>query len=926
MRNSTTHRFQTRGLQMIALILYLGSAVSVYAAGPYALSFDGNGDFADTGKMASALGIGGNAPRTISAWVYTRANTGGAPYQFGQLGSCNTDFSNRTIGENRWRVEYYCTYYDIDSSFNKWVHFTHVYENGNTKYYINGQLVLNWNHSGLNTTDVLPLTFGRWGDSTFFNGMVDDVRLYNRAITEAEAQSIFCGVDVVNGLIGHWPFEDGTGTTATDTIGGNHATLVGDTAWVQSDLATTDLMTSIQPDLMIRTDNETVFAGENAYDNLTGQTKLQFTGQDLTMIYDIRLENERTALDQMVITATGTSDSNWDVKIIDPITLTDLTDLLATGWTAALGPKALLDLQVQITPKAALTTNGTNKAVTIAAASLSNPNKVDAVKATATFLKTATPSLKRTYTTNADFDLGQLAGLEHDTIANQLQPNTISTTLPFIWVPNSNQGTVSKVDTQTGRELGRYRTCPSNLYGNPSRTTVDLYGNCWVANRRIGTVVKIGLLENGQYMDRNNNGKADTSRDLNGDGDITGAEILPWGSDECVLWDVVVISGREGTYYPGQFTHIGTNPNDLYNNDDWNPGPRSVAIDKDNNLWLGTFNTKMFYYIDGATGQILKSIDTSSVNHTAYGGVIDANGIVWSSGGDKNHILRLDPATNTFIRIDLPHYTYGLGLDKLGHLFVSGWQNSRLTRININTAAIEWTKTGVYESRGVASTEDGDIWVANSGPGTVVRFSNDGEIKATIPVGTTPTGVSVDNAGKVWVVNNGDEFIKRIDPATNTVDLSKRIITGTNHYGYSDMTGIVSRSTTTRIGTWNVIHNTKQFDSDWGVVSWTANLPSTTLAKVRVRSSNDRRNWSLWEEVANFDALRQTPPGRYLNVEVTLQTFSDSAIPILYDLTVGAGSICGDLQHPYPTGDINHDCTVNLLDLALLAENWLKKS
>ena len=140
------------------------------------------------------------------------------------------------------------------------------------------------------------------------------------------------------------------------------------------------------------------------------------------------------------------------------------------------------------------------------------------------------------------------------------------------------------------------------------------------------------------------------------------------------------------------------------------------------------------------------------------------------------------------------------------------------------------------------------------------------------------------------------------------------------------MTGTVSRSTTTRIGTWNVIHNTKQFDSNWGVVSWTANLPSATLAKARVRSSNDRRNWSLWEEVNNFDALRQTPPGRYLNVEFTLQTFSDSAIPILYDLTVGAGSICGDLQHPYPTGDINHDCTVNLLDLALLAENWLKKS
>ena len=221
-----------------------------------------------------------------------------------------------------------------------------------------------------------------------------------------------------------------------------------------------------------------------------------------------------------------------------------------------------------------------------------------------------------------------------------------------------------------------------------------------------------------------------------------------------MIWEVVVIPGREGTFNPGQFTHVGPNPNDQYFNDYWNPGPRSVAIDKNNNLWLGTFNTKMFYYIEGATGQILRSIDTSSVNHTAYGAVIDINGIVWSSGGDKRHILRLDPATGTFTRIDIPHYTYGLGLDRLGHLFVSGWQDSKLTRININTGTIEWTKQGIYESRGIASTDDGDIWIANSQPGTVVRWSNDGVIKATIPVGSQPTGVSIDRTGKVWVVNN----------------------------------------------------------------------------------------------------------------------------------------------------------------------------
>ena len=33
---------------------------------------------------------------------------------------------------------------------------------------------------------------------------------------------------------------------------------------------------------------------------------------------------------------------------------------------------------------------------------------------------------------------------------------------------------------------------------------------------------------------------------------------------------------------------------------------------------------------------------------------------------------------------------------------------------------------------------------------------------------------------------------------------------------------------------------------------------------------------------------------------------------------------CGDPNHPYPIGDLNHDCRVNLLDLAILASHWLE--
>jgi len=42
--------------------------------------------------------------------------------------------------------------------------------------------------------------------------------------------------------------------------------------------------------------------------------------------------------------------------------------------------------------------------------------------------------------------------------------------------------------------------------------------------------VKIGLYEAGQYIDRNEDGIIQTSRDLDGDGDITGDENPSLGS------------------------------------------------------------------------------------------------------------------------------------------------------------------------------------------------------------------------------------------------------------------------------------------------------------------------------------------------------------------------------------------------------------
>jgi DNA-binding beta-propeller fold protein YncE len=504
----------------------------------------------------------------------------------------------------------------------------------------------------------------------------------------------------------------------------------------------------------------------------------------------------------------------------------------------------------------------------------------------------------RTYTKDADFDEGVLVGVEHETVHDQLQLSKRVTTLPFTWVSNNNN-TVSKVDTVTGKELGRYYVS-SEEWSAPSRTTVDLRGNCWVGLRQRGTVVKVGLYEAGEWIDRNGDGVCQTSNDTDSDGNISWSEILPWGQDECVLFEVVLVPGFEGAYAPGAYSGP-------YDFDYWGVAPRGLAIDSQSNLWAGTWSTGKYYHINGTTGAIMRTVDVSAWNHHAYGTIIDKNGVLWSAQL-WDHILRINTSDFTDItKIELGH-VYGIGLDYFGHLFAGG--NQYLSKIDTHTGTVLWTKES-RAFRGVVCTTDNNVWVAGydefGNYNSVSRYDNDGNLITTIPVGLAPSGVAVDAAGEVWVCDIEDEYIHRINPETNTISLSKAIIGSDGHYTYSDMTGIVSRTLTTRIGSWTVVFDSEAPDTPWGILSWSSFEPIGTSVTVRARSSDDDATWSGWENAVNGVALSSTPNGRYLQIEVMLQIIKGEISPILYDLTVqtmltpGKTTGGGQIEIPLPS-------------------------
>jgi len=635
-----------------------------------------------------------------------------------------------------------------------------------------------------------------------------------------------------------------------------------------------------QPDLAVRRIDDLVYSGEGIF-NLTGsnQTKTLRLGACGGAVFALKLANPGNLTNTFRLLAPASA-PGWTTTWFDDLSgSNDISaDLTSDGVFVTLMPGAGFDFRAETSASGAASTSNS---LLITARSLLNTNRTDAVRLVTLGPLVVTSPQTNVYTLDADFELGVLAGTTYG--GNQLTISTQVVTQPFLWVPNSNEGTVSKVNTYTGREVARYRTAPPSVTSQPSRTTIDQYGNCYVANRQCGTVVKIGLLENGEFIDRNGNGLPDTSLDLNNDGDISGAEMLAWGADECVLHEVVVIPGKEGVFVPGTFAGG-------YANDYWNPGPRSMAVDYAGNLWAGCYGTLRFYYLDGVSGQILRTNDFTALDHHPYGAIVDSYGILWSSGYhetvSRNNVLRFDPTSGSAYNIISGRRVYGLAMDRNDHLFVTGGDSHTLTRWNVLTNGAEFIANDPGNwTKGAACTPDGDVWVANETDNTAARFSNDGVRKAVWPAGSGPTGAAVDVAGKVWIVSRYDETIRRINPANDTIDLTKRIIGGT-HYGYSDMTGVIARNTTARFGTWTLTHDGGLDFTQWGRLNWTALNPAGDGIRVRVRSSNGCGGWSTWERATNGVNLVGTPPGRFLQVDVALTCRVHDAAPVLYDLTV----------------------------------------
>ncbi|RKF17118.1 hypothetical protein D6850_06285 [Roseovarius spongiae] len=323
---------------------------------------------------------------------------------------------------------------------------------------------------------------------------------------------------------------------------------------------------------------------------------------------------------------------------------------------------------------------------------------------------------------------------------------------------------------------------------------------------------------------------------------------------------------------------------------------RTIAIDANNDVWVGGFGNKMHQRIDGNTGATDPAFDLSP---GGYGGLIDGNGVLWSSGWSTNRTARYDTINGVQLADAVTpnggDRSYGLGIDSQGNVWNSHL-NTRLSKFAPDGTHLGTFAGGGNGGRGVTVTPDDNVWVANSFSSTVSRFDNAGNLIKTIGVGSTPTGISVDSNGKVWVTNQGSNNVMRIDPQgggdnKGAVELTVDLGAGARPYNYSDMTGSVVGGVTNPSGTWRNVVDSGMLGSLWDKIMWNqeaeGSIPAGTGIVVEARFADTLLDLggATWASYGQMDDLTGMT-GRFAEILVTLTRpgTPGAPTPVLSDL------------------------------------------
>jgi len=201
------------------------------------LSFDGVDDYVNLGADTS---VQVSSKTTIMAWVKMDTyNSSTSRYIFGRSDFVIYSDSGSTDKVISLKVSNGTSYYPrvVDvMPLNEWHNLAVTYDgtldSNNVVTYFDGvkqyATTVTGSLSSPTSTWYIGGKSSGWG---FFDGMIDDVRIYDYALTDSQVKQHYnAGLNRL-GLVSQWGLDEGSGTITYDSQGANNGTLVNSPTW-----------------------------------------------------------------------------------------------------------------------------------------------------------------------------------------------------------------------------------------------------------------------------------------------------------------------------------------------------------------------------------------------------------------------------------------------------------------------------------------------------------------------------------------------------------------------------------------------------------------------------------------------------------------------------------------------------------------------
>jgi hypothetical protein len=438
-----------------------------------------------------------------------------------------------------------------------------------------------------------------------------------------------------------------------------------------------------------------------------------------------------------------------------------------------------------------------------------------------------------------------------------------SISLHVLWATNTSQASISRIDTTEHVETGRFYTGPNGASDTPSRTSVDYLGDVVVGNRAFGRQPSVTRIASEDCPDQDGNGRVETSE---GAGDL-----LPWGEDECVLWNADV-----------------GNPNGI---------ARAVAVQDrvgldgvlEERVWVGLYAEQRYVELDRTDGTATGD-EASTSPCTPYGAAIDRDGNLWSACL-STVLARFDTYNTDDTQTWNGNSNYGITVDEDGKVWLAGQCQV------FDPEEETFTPIPGCNGSGIAADGNGWIWVGDCAAG-MCRV--DAETLEVTHVAARGRGIGVAFDGLLWGVS-GAATIDIVDPGDGP---GEEEVVNENYglvgpYVYTDMTGFQLRNATDPEGFYGHVFELCESEyTTWSAVTYDVMTPPGSSVGVSVRTADTlvALGTAAWVSLGTTRAgedridlapeLGPGPHGRFIEVRFTLFSVDREARPQILGMGV----------------------------------------